>query len=54
MSQTPKQKRKRTVPKTIADKTDQEVMRTIFGKRILRKINEEAGRDDLVSKSIGA
>ena len=39
--QTPKKpKRKRTVPRNITEKTDHEVMETIFGKRIMREVDK--------------
>ncbi|WP_420462036.1 hypothetical protein [Candidatus Palauibacter sp.] len=35
-----KKKRRRTVPANIAQKTDREIMETVFGKRVLGKVDE--------------
>ena len=42
MAQAPKKKRKRTVPRNIGDKTDREIMETVFGKRITKAATAEA------------
>ena len=46
MSQKAKVKRKRTLPKSITEKTDHEIMECIFGKRIMKKV------DSLVDKPV--
>jgi len=40
MSDHSPKKRKRTVPKTITEKTDHEVMESIFGKRVMREVDK--------------
>ena len=42
MAQTPKKKRRRTVPSNIRDKTDREIMETVFGKRLVKAAEAEA------------
>ena len=42
MAQTPKKKRRRTVPGNIQDKTDREIMETVFGKRLVKVADAEA------------
>ena len=39
MSQKTKVKQKRTLPKSITNKTDHEIMECIFGKRIMKKVD---------------
>ena len=39
MSQAPRKKRRRAVPKNITEKTDREIMTTLFGKRVMKEVD---------------
>ena len=39
MAQTPKKKRRRTVPANLAEKSDREIMERLFGKRVLKEVD---------------
>ena len=36
----PRPKRRRKIPRNIVEKTDREIMETVFGKRVLKKVDE--------------
>ncbi len=40
-----KPKKKRKLPKDIADRPDREVMERLFGKHVLRAVDKVTGRD---------
>ena len=52
MAQSPKKKRQRTVPRNIRDKTDREIMETLFGKRIVTAADAEAKAVKQVTSSM--
>ena len=52
MAQSPKKKRRRTVPRNIQDKTDREIMETLFGKRIVAAADAEAKAVKRVTSSM--
>ena len=39
-------KRRRTVPRNIGEKTDREIMETVFGKRVMRAVDRELKRGE--------
>ena len=51
MVQTPK-KKKRKLPKNIADRPSHEVMERIFGKRIMREVDSLIDKQDVEKKAL--
>ena len=39
MAKAKKKKRRRKVPRNIVEKTDREIMETVFGKRVMHKVD---------------
>ena len=52
MTKPKKKKRRRTVPRNIRDKTDREIMKMIFGKRIVTAADAEAKAVKQVTSSM--
>lgn len=44
MTKPPKKKRRRKVPRNIVEKTDREAMTRIFGKRVMKEVDQLTGQ----------
>ena len=54
MTETPRKrrKRKRTLPANIAEKTDREIMETVFGKRVMGKVDDALAEQNATTDDV--